>query len=165
MPDMAYTTAYKAYAMRDTTQFTMDPDRKGGKKIFYDARPVAGTVSRGDTTALFELPHDSTGYRLSAGIKNPIERFSSKDLVEAKRLYNVNCAICHGEKGTADGPIAASGHIGGVANLTLDNYKQMADGTMFYSITYGKNNMGSYASQLTREQRWMVIKYVRSLQE
>jgi mono/diheme cytochrome c family protein len=40
----------------------------------------------------------------------------------------------------------------------------MPDGTMFHSITYGKNNMGSYASQLTREQRWQVIKYVRTLQ-
>jgi mono/diheme cytochrome c family protein len=35
---------------------------------------------------------------------------------------------------------------------------------MFHSITYGKNNMGSYASQLSRQQRWMVIKYVRTLQ-
>ena len=40
----------------------------------------------------------------------------------------------------------------------------MADGTMFHSITYGKNNMGSYASQLDRKQRWMVIKYIRTLQ-
>ena len=40
----------------------------------------------------------------------------------------------------------------------------MPVGTMFYSITYGKNNMGSYASQLTREQRWMVIQYVKSRQ-
>ena len=40
----------------------------------------------------------------------------------------------------------------------------MADGTMFHSIAYGKNNMGSYASQLSRKQRWMIIKYVRTLQ-
>jgi hypothetical protein len=40
----------------------------------------------------------------------------------------------------------------------------MADGTMFHSITYGKNNMGSYASQLDRKQRWMVVKYIRTLQ-
>jgi hypothetical protein len=40
----------------------------------------------------------------------------------------------------------------------------MADGTMFHSITYGKNNMGSYASQLDRKQRWMIVKYIRTLQ-
>jgi hypothetical protein len=41
---------------------------------------------------------------------------------------------------------------------------KMTDGTMFHSITYGKNNMGSYASQLDRKMRWMVIKYIRTLQ-
>jgi hypothetical protein len=40
----------------------------------------------------------------------------------------------------------------------------MPEGQMFYSITYGKNMMGSYASQLSTEQRWMVIKYIKSKQ-
>jgi hypothetical protein len=35
---------------------------------------------------------------------------------------------------------------------------------MFYSVTYGKNLMGSYASQLNTKQRWMVIAYVKSKQ-
>jgi mono/diheme cytochrome c family protein len=38
----------------------------------------------------------------------------------------------------------------------------MSDGTMFHSITYGKGLMGSYASQVTRAQRWMIIKYIRN---
>jgi hypothetical protein len=35
---------------------------------------------------------------------------------------------------------------------------------MFYSVTYGKNKMGSYASQLDTRQRWMVIDYIKSRQ-
>jgi hypothetical protein len=35
---------------------------------------------------------------------------------------------------------------------------------MFHSLTYGKNLMGSYASQLDRKQRWMLVKYIRTLQ-
>ena len=35
---------------------------------------------------------------------------------------------------------------------------------MFYSITYGKNMMGSYASQLTDKQRWMIIHYIKAQQ-
>ncbi|TAD85029.1 MAG: cytochrome c, partial [Bacteroidetes bacterium] len=38
------------------------------------------------------------------------------------------------------------------------------DGTMFYSITYGRNLMGGYASQLTPEQRWKIIYYIKSKQ-
>ncbi len=41
---------------------------------------------------------------------------------------------------------------------------KLADGTMFHSVTYGRNTMGSYASQLTTEQRWMVIQYIRDKQ-
>ena len=41
---------------------------------------------------------------------------------------------------------------------------KLADGTMFHSITYGKNAMGSYASQLNVSQRWMVIQYIRDKQ-
>jgi hypothetical protein len=41
----------------------------------------------------------------------------------------------------------------------------MADGEMFHILTYGQGNMASYASQLTREERWKVIVHVRRLQE
>jgi hypothetical protein len=35
---------------------------------------------------------------------------------------------------------------------------------MFYSVTYGKNAMGSYASQLSTKQRWMIIHYIKEKQ-
>jgi mono/diheme cytochrome c family protein len=35
---------------------------------------------------------------------------------------------------------------------------------MFHVTTYGKGNMGSYASQLSKKQRWMVVQYVKSQQ-
>jgi mono/diheme cytochrome c family protein len=85
-------------------------------------------------------------------------------MAEAQRLFNINCAICHGPKLDAQGPLSAGGKVPAVANLTLAQYVKMPVGTMFHSITYGKNNMGSYASQLSRKQRWMVIQYVKSQQ-
>ena len=85
-------------------------------------------------------------------------------MAEAQRLFNINCAICHGPNIDAQGPLSTGGKIPAVANLTLAQYVKMPEGTMFHSVTYGKNNMGSYASQLTRRQRWMVIQYVKSKQ-
>jgi hypothetical protein len=161
MPDMAYSRTFESYAELDSTKFTNDMFGKGGNKIFFNAMPPAGTIKRGELYP-YTLPNDSNGYKMSAAVPNPIDFMTGKELSEAGRLFNINCAICHGEKGTANGPLSAK--IGAIANLTLDLYKAMPDGTMFHSITYGKNNMGSYASQLTREQRWQVIKYVRTLQ-
>lgn len=161
MPDMAYSRAYETYMKRDTAFFTTDPAEKGGKMIYYNGAPAAGTIKRGEMFA-YTLPNDSNGYRMSSAVKNPVDSMSGAEMAEAGRLYNINCGVCHGEKGTGNGPLAE--RIGAVANLTLPNYVSMTDGTMFHSITYGKNNMGSYASQLNRKQRWQVISYVRTLQ-
>ena len=161
MPDMAYSRTYESYSDMDSARFTSDMFRKGGNKIFFNAMPPAGTIKRGELYP-YTLLNDSNGYKMSAAVVNPIDFMTGKEMSEAGRLYNINCGICHGEKGTANGPMSAK--IGAIANLTLDQYKVMSDGTMFHSVTYGKGNMGSYASQLDRKQRWMVIKYVRTLQ-
>jgi mono/diheme cytochrome c family protein len=163
MPDMGYSRAYETYSLRDSALFTADPNDAGGNKIFYNNRSVAGTIKRGELYP-YTLPNDSNGYKMSAAVVNPIQSLTPEELKESQRLFNINCAICHGEKGAGNGPIASSGKIGGIANLTLDSYVKMTDGTMFHSITYGKNLMGSYASQLDAHQRWMIVKYIRTLQ-
>ena len=151
MPDMTYSRAIETYASLDSTIFTTDSN-KTGKEIFYNAKPVMGTMQIGDL-ADYTLPNDSSGYAMSAMIKNPLESFTRKDSLEAARLFNINCA---------NGPL--SNKIGAIANLTNELYIKMADGTMFHSIYYGKNNMGSYASQLSRKQRWQMVQYIRTLQ-
>lgn len=161
MPDMGYSRTIESYAEQDSAIFTSDMFGKGGNRIFFNAMPAPGTIKRGELFP-YTLLNDSNGYKMSAAVPNPIDFMTGAEMSEAGRLYNINCAICHGEKGTANGPLSAK--IGAIANLTLDLYKAMPDGTMFHSITYGRNNMGSYASQLNRKQRWQVIKYVRTLQ-
>jgi len=153
MPDMAYSRAYEAYA----------PNNLAKENISYLPYPVPGTIRRGDLFP-YPLPDDTTGYRLSAQIKDPLPPLDSTEMKEAGRLFNINCAICHGPKMDAQGPLATGGKVPAVANLTLTQYVKMPVGTMFHSVTYGKNNMGSYASQLTRKQRWMVIQYVKQYQ-
>ncbi len=153
MPDMTYSRAFEAYA----------PNNLKSEGINYVPYPVPGTIRRGDLFP-FNLPHDSAGYAMSAQLIDPLPPLDSTQMAEAERLFHVNCAICHGPNLDAQGPLSTGGKIPAVANLTQKVYVDMAPGTMFFSITYGKNNMGSYASQLTREQRWMVIQYVKSKQ-
>lgn len=153
MPDMAYSRAYEAYA----------PNNLAKENINYIQYPVEGTIRRGDLFP-YPLANDTNGYKLSAEIKDPLPPLDTVQMKEAERLFNINCAICHGAKMDAQGPLATGGKVPAVANLTLAQYVKMPVGTMFHSVTYGKNNMGSYASQLSREQRWMVIQYVKAHQ-
>lgn len=152
MPDMAYSRSYETYAQNHLQD----------SGINYINYPVEGTIRRGDLFP-YLLANDSNGYKASAAVKNPITFLTGEELGEAQRLFNINCAVCHGANMDAQGPLA--GKVGGIANLKLPQYVSMPEGTMFHSITYGKNNMGSYASQLSRQQRWMVIKYIKSEQD
>ncbi|MEO7768668.1 MAG: cytochrome c [Ferruginibacter sp.] len=162
MPDMNYSRALETYAPLDSMFFTSDK-LNPGDKIYYNRKPVDGTIERNELFP-YTLPNDSNGYKMSAQVKNPLPPLVGADSLETARLFNINCAICHGAGAQGNGPISTSGKIGGIANLTLSNYVEMADGTMFHSINYGKNNMGSYAPQLSRKQRWQVVQYIRTLQ-
>jgi mono/diheme cytochrome c family protein len=164
MPDMAYSRAYETYAERDSSIFTKSENDRG-HKIFYNNTPVAGTMAQGDMAA-YTLKNDSTGYAESANTINPIA-IESVNMKETERLYLVNCAICHGAKLDGNGPLYKDGNgpfAAAPKNFMADDMKKMKEGTMFHSLTYGKGQMGSYASQLTTKQRWEVIHYIKMKQ-
>ncbi|MEI9807255.1 MAG: cytochrome c [Bacteroidota bacterium] len=158
MPDMAYSVAYETYAPA--------AERLKASGATYNARPVEGTIARGDMFP-YALKNDSSGYAGSVNVTNPLAA-GSFDMKEAERLYLVNCGICHGSKLDGNGPLYKGGdgpYPAKPATLVGDAvYEAMPEGKMFHSVTYGKNAMGSYASQLSTKQRWMVIAYIKSKQ-
>jgi len=162
MPDMAYSRAYETYA---------DHSNLAAKGINYTAKPVEGTIARGHDmpfTIPMDKAGDTTNYVASKAVRNPIDSMSVKETAEAERLYLINCGICHGTKLNGNGPLYKDGngpYPAKPATLVGDvKYESMPAGQMFYSVAYGKNLMGSYASQLSRHQRWMIIKYIKDKQ-
>jgi mono/diheme cytochrome c family protein len=163
MPDMGYSRAYETYAS------TSNLDSHG---IRYTRVPVPGTVKRGD---VFPFPiakdkqGDTTNYVLSKQVTNPLPKLEARGMAEAERLYLVNCGICHGTKLDGNGPLYNGGSgpfAAAPKNLVGDaGVKAMPDGQMFYSITYGKGQMGAYGPQLSTKQRWMIIDYINSKQD
>lgn len=161
MPDMAYSRAVETYS---------DHSYLNEEGIYYDAMPVAGTIKRGGVAAFpiaKDAGADTVNYVASKQVPNPLPALSDKDMIEASRLYKVNCGICHGEKLDGNGPL----YNGGAGpfpvaprNLLIDPVLSMPAGQMMYSVTYGKNLMGSYASQLSTKQRWMIIHYIQTVQ-
>lgn len=163
MPDMAYSRAYESYA---------DHSNLTAKGIYYDNLPVAGTIARGKDMPFpyaKDKAGDTTNYYASRSVQNPIDSLSARELTEAERLYLVNCGICHGAKLDGNGPLYKDGngpYPAKPATLVGDaKYESMPAGQMFYSVAYGKNLMGSYASQLSKHQRWMIIKYIKNKQK
>lgn len=161
MPDMYYSQAYETYA---STKALKDSG------IYYDRLPVAGTVAADEDLAFhFDLKHDSAGYAQSANLRNPLDsNLASINMKEAERLYLINCGVCHGAALDGNGPLFKGGegpYTAAPKNFHDAEMIAMAPGTMFYSVTYGKGQMGSYASQLTTKQRWEVVAYIKSKQK
>jgi len=166
MPDMAYSRALETYAALDTG-FTSDSNARGKGKYFYNARPVPGTIAIGDEIPFAyakDKPGDSANYVASKSVQNPIQSLDLVQVTEAERLYLVNCAICHGQKLDGNGPLYNNGKGPFAAPPRNLLTYILPEGQMFYSMTYGKNAMGSYASQLTTHQRWMIIRFIKSKQ-
>ena len=92
-----------------------------------------------------------------------------ENLAQGKQLFIAFCSPCHGQNGQGDGLVVAHGfpkppsYSNGVSSRG-GNMKDLTDGKIYHTITYGLNAMGSYASQLEPTERWKVIMYVHHLQ-
>jgi mono/diheme cytochrome c family protein len=118
------------------------------------------------TNDLSTNPDSDFEYKASAADFNPIKLVSKEQadklFEQGKKLYQINCNHCHGEKGDGNGPMVASGAYVGVPdykNLTI------AEGQMFYSIYYGKGMMGAHASLLNKREIWTLVHYIKRFQD
>ena len=159
MPDMYRSPSYETNSMN-----AMFADSS------TDRQPVEGTVARGNDvyTSFDRLPYpykkDSLGYELAGReLHNPLEK-TEANMTEGKRLYDNYCGVCHGAKGMGDGPVTQNNGPKPPA-YSSDQLKNLPEGKAFHTTQYGKNNMGSYASQLTASQRWKIIMYIQQFQQ
>jgi mono/diheme cytochrome c family protein len=147
MPDMAHGPAYKAFAPNLVTRngITMQ-------------RPVAGTIARGRQPFHYEKG-DAEAMRAGRELTNPFHP-TPQILEKGKVLYQTYCLVCHGEEGKGDGPIASK--IPPPPSYKSDRLLAYPPGRIFHVITRGANKMPSYAAQLSPEDRWLIITYVRA---
>lgn len=147
MPDMYESVAYEPYA--DKAVF------KGGMEAL---QPVEGTIPRGHIP--YEYPDSEEGYQ--AAKKDLISPLVGKEIDEkkAETLYTMYCAICHGKKGDGMGTLTEREKF-----LGIPSYKDrdITQGSIYHVIMYGRNLMGSHASQLTEKERWLVVHHVEKL--
>lgn len=159
MPDMYRSPSYETYSE--------NPLFENGQTA---RMPVAGSVSQGEWpyqgSLINALPYHRKNtpeeYAAAAADLSPIPA-SPKVIAEGKAIFEKMCMHCHGQQGGGDGQL-----------VQIEKYppppayngplKNLEEGKMFFTITYGKGLMGPHASQLTKEDRWKVVRYVQELQ-
>lgn len=133
--------------------------------------PVPGTIPHGETPLHYaSAPEDAlrAGEELTNPFAGPSVALPVNDLIpspldQGATGYQIYCQHCHGPSGGGDGPVAKRGFPPPPA-FTAESAMKMKDGQIFHVITYGQNNMPPHGSQITPEERWMIVLHVRSLQ-
>lgn len=165
-PDMYHSIPLEPYSQYVNTEFF-----PGGYNTFFqDAygnggnaqKPVPGTIARGKLDHYFLIPESNEGYEAAAALVNPLPK-DKATIAEGKRLFTLYCIQCHGKKGEGNGSIVEAGKFPAPPAYN-GPLKDLPEGKAYYSITYGKNLMGSHASQLNPTERWQVIRYVQTMQ-
>jgi mono/diheme cytochrome c family protein len=85
-------------------------------------------------------------------------------LKRGQQRFTINCSPCHGQLADGNGITRKIGAMAVVANLHDARIVKMQDGELFYVITNGRNLMGAYGANVTVEDRWAIVAYLRALQ-
>jgi hypothetical protein len=121
----------------------------GGREVYSFEDVPVNTGRVPGTTNFVELsPMPVTGLILARG----------------QQRYTIYCAPCHGQTGEGNGITKKIGAMAVVANLHDKAIVIQPDGAIFNTVSHGKNNMQGYAPQISVEDRWAIIAYLRALQ-
>ncbi|MCK8481912.1 c-type cytochrome [Psychroserpens algicola] len=150
MPNMYEPVGYEAYQEADVFNGDMEAQL-----------PAEGSIPRGGHMP-FEIENTTEGYDFAkATLTSPLDS-TQIDSQRAGQLYDIYCGICHGKKGDGKGKLVTREKILGVPSYD-DAGRAITAGSIYHTIYYGKNAMGSYANQLNEEERWQVVDYVLNL--
>ena len=142
-PNMARTARYNA--------FEANPNFADGMTLRV---PAPGTIPRG-------LPPLAVGED-AAPIVNPFQASDHAAIERGAAVFATFCQPCHGPGGQGDGLVPQHG-FPVPPPLSRGQTQRKTDAEMFQILTNGQNAMPSYASQISREDRWKAILHVRSM--
>ena len=150
LPDMAASVPYDTYAA--------NPNFADGMTL---RPPVEGTIIRGQMPLHYRASKEDAE-RAGRELTTPAVA-DARTLARGAFVYATYCETCHGPAGLGDGFVAKRG-FPAPPSLLAPRATNMADGQIFHIVTYGQANMPSYASQISRDDRWRTVEYVRKLQ-
>ena len=102
----------------------------------------------------------------------PLPRYTSsiplpltRQLLElGRKRFDITCATCHGPLADGNSIVATQMALRPPPSLIVDKYVSKPSGYLYEVATRGFGLMASYAAELSVEERWAVVAYLRALQ-
>jgi mono/diheme cytochrome c family protein len=140
-------------------------DSAAGDTIPFRGNPSGSVPVTGVTVAAWEVsyqPLPATVDSMSR-VANPVA-VDERSIANGYRLYQVNCAVCHGEQGDGNGALKAVNAAYGFAPaINGASTQARTDGYIFGMLRNGRGLMASF-NRIPERERWDVVNYVRGLQ-
>ncbi len=122
--------------------------------------PAEGSIPRGWQP--YDYPNTNEGRELAkAELTNPLP-VTQENLDNGKKMYDIYCGVCHGDKGDGQGILVKNEKILGIPSYA-DPGRVINDGGTYHVQMFGLNSMGSYASQTNEKERWQITMHVMNL--
>jgi mono/diheme cytochrome c family protein len=123
--------------------------------------PVEGTVARGELNADFYFYTGKIGNNPGDAMPFPV----TKEVLERGReRYDIYCAPCHSRVGDGNGFVPSRGFARRPPSYHIPRLQKAPLGYFFDVMTNGFGIMPDYASQITPQDRWTIVAYIRALQ-
>ena len=99
----------------------------------------------------------------AAELKSPVMS-TPEVLKRGTSIFESRCRPCHGPEGKGNGPLSDPAHP--AADLTAGVKADWpADGVLFYRVWNGKKPMPAFKSELSQDEVWTVLEYVKTLKK
>jgi hypothetical protein len=124
---------------------------------FSMRNPVEGTVARNF------IPYEYKGIpdSLIKAQVNPLP-FTKEIIEKGRNKFETFCSPCHGYFGQGDSRL--KDQFPKPPTLISEKVRKWKDGNLYHVITNGQNVMPSYEKQISRDDRWTIVHYIRVLQ-
>lgn len=91
---------------------------------------------------------------------NPVKP-TAESLAKGKRMYSIDCSMCHGKDGDGKGDMGADFKT--IPNFTNpDALKNRTDGELFYVTRNGKGDMPPEDTRAKDDDIWNMVNYTRA---
>jgi mono/diheme cytochrome c family protein len=97
-----------------------------------------------------------------SGLQNPTPA-DSASVARGRKLFQINCAVCHGPLGMGNGPAVKYGVYPPAIGAGSAAANTRSDGYIFGIIRNGRNLMPTY-NRIEEPDRWDIINYIRSIE-
>jgi mono/diheme cytochrome c family protein len=121
--------------------------------------PTVGTAAPGFEYNRLPMPQSIVAM---AAIPNPVPA-DSASVARGRIEFQINCAVCHGPLGMANGSATKYGMAGIAIGAGSNAANNLSDGYIFGMIRNGRGLMPPY-NRIEESDRWDIVNYLRSIQ-